>query len=48
MVVETAHPRFGTVRQVSGPVRVGNGDTSYPRAPARHEDAGHVLGEPLG
>jgi crotonobetainyl-CoA:carnitine CoA-transferase CaiB-like acyl-CoA transferase len=48
MVVETEHPRFGTVRQVRSPVRVGDGDTSYRRAPARHEDAGHVLGELLG
>jgi crotonobetainyl-CoA:carnitine CoA-transferase CaiB-like acyl-CoA transferase len=48
MVVETEHPRFGTVRQVRSPVRVGDGDPSYRRAPARHEDAGHVLGELLG
>ncbi|HSZ42415.1 MAG TPA: CoA transferase [Trebonia sp.] len=43
MVVETEHPRFGTVRQVRSPVRVGDRGTSYRRAPARHEDAGHVL-----
>jgi crotonobetainyl-CoA:carnitine CoA-transferase CaiB-like acyl-CoA transferase len=48
MVVETEHPRFGTVRQVRSPVRVGNDAPSYRRAPARHEDAGHVLGELLG
>ena len=48
MVVETEHPRFGTVRQVRSPVRVGDGDTSYRRAPARHEDVGYVLGELLG
>ena len=48
MIIETEHPRFGTVRQVRSPVRVGHGDTSYRRAPARHEDAGHVLGDLLG
>ena len=48
MVVETEHPRFGTVRQVRSPVRVGDGDTSYRRGPARHEDAGHVLRDLLG
>jgi crotonobetainyl-CoA:carnitine CoA-transferase CaiB-like acyl-CoA transferase len=48
MVVETAHPQFGTVRQVRSPVRVGPGQTSYRRAPARHEDAGHVLHHLLG
>ena len=48
MVVETEHPRFGTVRQVRSPVRVGDGQTSYLRAPARHEDADHVLRQLLG
>jgi crotonobetainyl-CoA:carnitine CoA-transferase CaiB-like acyl-CoA transferase len=48
MIVETAHPRFGTVRQVRSPVRVGSGDESYRRAPARHEDADHVLRRLLG
>jgi crotonobetainyl-CoA:carnitine CoA-transferase CaiB-like acyl-CoA transferase len=47
MIVETEHPRFGTVRQVRSPVRVGDGDMAYRRAPARHEDAGHVLRELL-
>lgn len=48
MVVETAHPRFGTVRQVRSPVRVGSRRTPYRRAPARHEDAGQVLHHLLG
>jgi crotonobetainyl-CoA:carnitine CoA-transferase CaiB-like acyl-CoA transferase len=43
LVVETEHPRFGTVRQVSSPVRVGSDPTPYRRAPALHEDADHVL-----
>jgi crotonobetainyl-CoA:carnitine CoA-transferase CaiB-like acyl-CoA transferase len=48
MVVETTHPRFGPVRQVRSPVRVGRGEPSYRRAPARHEDANHVLHQLLG
>jgi crotonobetainyl-CoA:carnitine CoA-transferase CaiB-like acyl-CoA transferase len=48
MIVETTHPRFGTVRQVRSPVNVGDGNTSYLRAPARHEDADHVLRHLLG
>lgn len=48
MVVETEHPRFGTVRQVRSPVRVGRGDVEYRRAPLRGEDADYVLGKLLG
>ena len=48
MVVETTHPRFGTVRQVRSPVRVERGEPSYRRAPARNEDADDVLGHLLG
>jgi crotonobetainyl-CoA:carnitine CoA-transferase CaiB-like acyl-CoA transferase len=48
MVVETQHPRFGTVRQVASPVRVGATEPTYRRAPRRHEDAPHVLGDLLG
>ena len=48
MVVETEHPRFGTVRQVRSPVRVGAEETVYRRAPARHEDATAVLTGLLG
>jgi crotonobetainyl-CoA:carnitine CoA-transferase CaiB-like acyl-CoA transferase len=48
MIVETAHPRFGTVRQVRSPVRVGHGDEPYRRAPKRHEDADDVLRRLLG
>jgi crotonobetainyl-CoA:carnitine CoA-transferase CaiB-like acyl-CoA transferase len=47
LVVETDHPRFGTVRQLASPVRVGDAPT-YRRAPRRNEDAGHVLGTVLG
>ena len=48
MVVETDHPRFGTVRQVASPVRVGRQPPAYRRAPRRHEDASYVLVEVLG
>jgi crotonobetainyl-CoA:carnitine CoA-transferase CaiB-like acyl-CoA transferase len=48
MVVETTHPRFGTVRQVRSPVRVERGEASYRRAPARNEDADDVLRHLLG
>ncbi len=43
LVVETEHPRYGTVRQVASPVRVGTERPAYRRAPLRHEDADHVL-----
>jgi crotonobetainyl-CoA:carnitine CoA-transferase CaiB-like acyl-CoA transferase len=48
MVVETTHPRFGTVRQVRGPVRVGTEDPEYHRAPALNESADEVLTGLLG
>ncbi|MDT4924784.1 MAG: hypothetical protein QOG01_2497 [Pseudonocardiales bacterium] len=48
MVVQTEHPRFGAVRQVRSPVRVGVDEPEYRRAPARHEDAATVLGGLLG
>lgn len=48
LVVTTEHPRFGTVRQVRSPVRVGDDDVDYRRAPQLGEDTGYVLGELLG
>ena len=48
MVVETAHPRFGSVRQVASPVRVGAAAPSYRRAPLLDEDHDAVLSELLG
>lgn len=47
MVVETDHPRFGRVRQVRSPVRVGDEMPAYRRAPQRHESAERVLGRLL-
>ena len=43
MVVETDHPRFGAVRQVASPVRVGDLAVPHRRAPLRNEDAAYVL-----
>ena len=48
MVIETEHPRFGTVRQVRGPVRVGSDETSFVRAPLRDEHHDAVLRGVLG
>ncbi|MCU1440129.1 MAG: L-carnitine dehydratase/bile acid-inducible protein [Rhodoglobus sp.] len=48
LVVETEHPRFGTVRQVRSPVRVGDERPTYRRAPRRNEDVDYVLCEVLG
>jgi crotonobetainyl-CoA:carnitine CoA-transferase CaiB-like acyl-CoA transferase len=43
MVVETEHPRFGTVRQLRSPVRVGAAEPEYARAPLRDEHRDQVL-----
>jgi crotonobetainyl-CoA:carnitine CoA-transferase CaiB-like acyl-CoA transferase len=48
MVIETEHPRFGTVRQVRGPVRVGSDEPSFVRAPLRDEHHDSVLRGVLG
>jgi crotonobetainyl-CoA:carnitine CoA-transferase CaiB-like acyl-CoA transferase len=48
MIVETDHPRFGRVRQVRSPVRVGAQTPEYRRGPSRHESAERVLGDILG
>lgn len=48
LIVETDHPRFGTVRQVASPVRAGPPRSMHRRGPRRDEDAGYVLHELLG
>ncbi|HEX2738315.1 MAG TPA: CoA transferase [Acidimicrobiia bacterium] len=48
LVVETDHPAWGTVRQVAGPVRVGERRASHRRAPRRDEDADAILHDLLG
>ena len=46
--VTTAHPRFGDVRAVASPVRVGEPFTEHRRAPYRNESADEVLRDLLG
>jgi crotonobetainyl-CoA:carnitine CoA-transferase CaiB-like acyl-CoA transferase len=48
MVVETEHPRFGSVGQVASPVRVGGQPPSYRRAPLLDEHHDDVLTGLLG
>jgi crotonobetainyl-CoA:carnitine CoA-transferase CaiB-like acyl-CoA transferase len=48
MIVDTEHPRFGTVRQLRSPVRVGAAEPHYRRAPLRGEHQDEVLRELLG
>ena len=49
LIVETDHPRFGRVRQLASPVRVGDpAQVEYRRAPFRGEDTQQILTEILG
>lgn len=48
LITETEHPRFGTVRQLISPVRVGLDEVTYRRAPIRNEHADEILQELLG
>ncbi len=49
MIAETEHPRWGTVRQVVSPVRVGDpSEYTYTRAPLRNEHAEQILEGLLG
>ena len=43
MIIETEHPRYGKVKQVASPVKVGPSRTNHRRAPSRNEDAQYVL-----
>ncbi len=47
LIVSADHPRFGNVRMVASPVRVGEGRTEYRRAPRLGEDQDYVLRELL-
>jgi crotonobetainyl-CoA:carnitine CoA-transferase CaiB-like acyl-CoA transferase len=47
LVVETVHPRWGTVRQLASPVRFGEEEPAYRRAPRLDEDAGYILEDVL-
>lgn len=48
LIVETEHPRFGTIEQVASPVRVGSDRPQYRRAPLRNEDLDYVVKEIAG
>jgi crotonobetainyl-CoA:carnitine CoA-transferase CaiB-like acyl-CoA transferase len=48
MVVETDHPRWGTVRSPASPVKVGRGSDDHRRAPALGEDGAELLKGLLG
>ena len=43
LIVSTEHPRWGTVRHVASPVRVGPHRIQHRRAPARNQDASQIL-----
>jgi crotonobetainyl-CoA:carnitine CoA-transferase CaiB-like acyl-CoA transferase len=42
LIAEYDHPRFGTVKATTSPVRMSNYQPEYRRAPQRGEDLGHV------
>jgi crotonobetainyl-CoA:carnitine CoA-transferase CaiB-like acyl-CoA transferase len=48
LIVDIDHPRFGSVRQLASPVRVGSQPGQHRRAPQRNEDAHEILGALLG
>lgn len=48
MIIDTEHPRFGTVHQMRSPVRVGSAEPDYVRAPRRDEHQDEVLHGVLG
>lgn len=48
LIIETEHPRFGTVRQMASPVHVGSEPPTYSRAPSRDEDHDQILADLLG
>jgi crotonobetainyl-CoA:carnitine CoA-transferase CaiB-like acyl-CoA transferase len=48
MLVETEHPRFGTITQVATAARVGSTPPARGRAPARDEDGPEILRGLLG
>jgi crotonobetainyl-CoA:carnitine CoA-transferase CaiB-like acyl-CoA transferase len=43
LIVESEHPRFGRVRSIGSPVRVGETPPPARRAPQRNEHAGEIL-----
>jgi crotonobetainyl-CoA:carnitine CoA-transferase CaiB-like acyl-CoA transferase len=48
MFIETSHDRFGAVKQIATPIRVGERWPGQRRAPHRNEHASEILGGLLG
>ena len=48
LILNADHPRYGTVRTIASPVRVGNQQAAPVRAPRRGEHTDSVLTEALG
>ena len=48
LIVETDHPRFGTIRQVASSVRAGNSLTDHRPGPERNEASDYALSTILG
>lgn len=48
LIVETEHPRYGTVKQLASPVRVGDQAPEYRRAPQRNEDFDLLMRQVVG
>jgi crotonobetainyl-CoA:carnitine CoA-transferase CaiB-like acyl-CoA transferase len=48
LIVETEHPRYGTLKQLASPVRVGEQRSDHVRAPQRNEHFGRIMSEVLG
>ncbi|TFV61899.1 CoA transferase [Geodermatophilus sp. DF01-2] len=48
MIATIEHPRFGMVREVASPLKVGDEPLSNRRAPLKGEDADDVFGQLLG
>ena len=48
LIVETEHPRYGTLKNLASPVRVGTERPEYRRAPQRGENSEEILRGLLG
>lgn len=48
LVIDTEHPKWGTVKTMASPVRVGPSRLNHKRAPFRNENVDYLLGTVLG
>ena len=44
LIFETEHPRYGTLKNLASPVKVGNEAVVHRRAPQRNENFDEVMG----